>query len=125
MRHADLRGRADRRHGFVLLEVIVALALLAIGAVAVVALAGQSLQAVARAEDADRASARASAFLDAVALWPRADLDRHLGEREDGAWRLQVERPLPTLYTIVLRDTTGAVLLATSLYRAEAPRAAP
>ena len=118
------RGKA--RRGVILLEVMVALTLLSLGAIAFVSLASESLDAVARAEAADRATARASAFLDAVSLWPRADLDRHLGDRAEGPWRLRIERPLPTLYTVVLTDTTtGAVLLTTALYRAEAANATP
>ena len=60
----------------------------------------------------------ASALLEAVALWPRADLDRHLGDRPQGAWRMQVDRPTPTLYVIVLADSTNRrELLRTTLYR--------
>ena len=114
------RGKA--RCGLILLEVLVALTLLSLGAIAFVSLASESLDAVARAEAADRATARASAFLDAVALWPRADLDRHLGDRPEGPWRLRIARPAPTLYTVALTDSaTGVVLLTTALYRAEAP----
>ena len=114
------------RRGVVLLEVMVALAMLPLGAVSVVTLASESLRAVARAEAADEETARASAFLDAVALWPRADLDRHLGNRSEGAWRLDIQRPLPTWYTVTLLDSLGTVpLLATSLYRPEVANAAP
>lgn len=114
------------RGGMVLLEAIIALAMLAIGAVSLITLADESLRAVRRAEAADAATARASAFLDAVALWPRSDLDRHLGERVEGGWRLRVERPLPTLYTVTLADTLNHdVVLATSLYRPEGSDAAP
>ena len=114
------------RGGMVLLEAMIALAMLAIGAVSLITLADESLHAVRRADAADAATARASAFLDAVALWPRADLDRHLGDHAEGAWRLRVERPLPTLYTVTLADTmNGDVVLATSLYRPEDLHAAP
>lgn len=114
------------RRGMVLLEVLVALVLLSLGAVSLVSLASASLRAVARAETAGDETARASAFLDAVALWPRADLDRHLGEHAEGAWRMVIERPDPTLYTVTLSDTSGArVLLATALYRPEAPHGLP
>lgn len=112
------------RRGMVLLEAIVALTILAVGATTMVALAASSLDAVSRANDADAETRRASALLEAVSLWPRADLDRHLGDRAEGPWDLRIDRPSPTLYMVVLRDTTNhAVLLATSLYRAEAPDA--
>src|SRR4051812_27860933 len=91
------RVRHRPRTGVVLLEAIVATTILAIAGAAVVALASDSARAVDRARAADAATRRASALLDAVALWPREDLDRHLGAREEGAWRLIVHRPAPTL----------------------------
>jgi len=110
----------------VLLEAIVSLTILAIAGGAVVALATDSARAVERARAADASIAKASAFLDAVALWPREDLDRHLGARDEGTWRMIVDRPTPTLYAVTLADSVGThVLLHTVLYRAEEPNAAP
>jgi type II secretory pathway pseudopilin PulG len=110
----------------VLLEAIVALTILAVAGAAVVALATDSARAVERAAAADAATGKASALLDAVALWPREDLDRHLGAREQGPWRMIIDRPTPTLYTVVLTDSSeGRVLLRTALYRAEDADAAP
>ena len=107
-----------------LLEAIVAMTILAVVAAAVVALAADSARTIDRAAAADAATARASAFLDAVALWPREDLDRHLGTRDEGPWRLTVGRPVPTLYTVALTDSTDRrVILATVLFRAEGPHA--
>ena len=118
--------RRDARAGVVLLEAIVSLTILAIAGGAVVALATDSARAVERARAADTATARASAFLDAIALWPREDLDRHLGARDEGPWRLIVDRPAPALYSVTLADSAGThVLLHTVLYRAEEKNAAP
>ena len=103
-----------------LLEVLIALTILAVAGIAIMALARQSMDTVARTRTADTELERASDFLQAVALWPRADLDRHLGDRLEGAWRLRVERPGPTLYTVVLTDSARTrVLLSTALYRPE------
>ena len=116
--------KASRRCGMVLLEAIVALTILAISATTMVSLAASSLGAVSRAARLGNETRRASALLDAISLWPRADLDRHLGDRPEGPWALRVDRPMPTLYVIALRDTaSGALLLATSLYRPQAPNA--
>ena len=61
----------------------------------------------------------ADAFMAAVSLWTRDDLDRRLGDREQGPWRLVILRPEPTLYEVALRDTlTDAVVLRTALHRA-------
>ena len=109
------------RHGVVLLEAIVAMTILAIVGAAVVALAADSAGAIERAAAADTVTMRASDLLDAVALWPREDLDRHLGTRDEGPWLMTVGRPSPTLYTVSLADSTDhRVLLATVLFRAEA-----
>lgn len=108
------RGRA----GAALLEAIVALAILAGAGVALVTLTTRTGAVVQRAREADREAREASAFLEAVALWPRDDLDRRLGERPQGRWRLRVDRPHPTLSVAVLTDSTGSrEILRTSLYR--------
>jgi type II secretory pathway pseudopilin PulG len=116
VRIADPGGR---RSGVVLLEVLVALAIVAVSATAMVALASESLRAAGRAQAADDATAQADDFLQIVALWPRADLDRHLGDRRQGPWNMRVDRPTPTLYTVTLHDSTGRAVLHTSLFRAE------
>lgn len=112
------------RRGMTLLEVLVALAILGTAGLATVTLATESWRAVRAAREADRSFREASAFFDAVALWPREDLDRHLGDRAQGPWRMRVDRPLPTLYVVTLADSSGRdTLLVTSLYRTEPPRA--
>jgi type II secretory pathway pseudopilin PulG len=109
----------------VLLEAIVALTILAVAGGAVVALATDSARAVERAAAADVATRKASALLDAVALWSREDLDRHLGARDEGPWRMVVDRRTPTLYMVTLADSSGnRALLRTVLYRAEEAHAA-
>lgn len=91
-----------------------------------IALSSQSIDSLRRVRSAEQEIERASQFFDAVALWPRSDLDRHLGERIQGPWRLIINRPLPTLYIVTLKDSTGGrALLTTALYRAEVDRATP
>ena len=74
---------------------------------------------LARASE-DRLNA-ASAFLDHVVLWPREDLDRHLGTHLQGSWLLDIERPVPELYTVTVLDAASRQkLLDTVVYRATA-----
>ena len=121
--HRVRRRRASARPGAALLEVIVALTILSVAGLATLSASRQAADVVQRAQRADEETRAASAFLDAVSLWPRADLDRHLGVRGEGRWHLRVDRPSPTLYRVTLTDTTDArVLLTTSLYRAETSR---
>ncbi len=110
---------SSRVRGAALLEALVALAVLGSVASAAAWSVTESLRAVQRthAREADqRAAAR---LLTAVSLWPRADLDRHLGNKRQGAWRLYIERPARTIYTVTLSDSAGTPLLQTALYRAD------
>lgn len=109
--------RRDRR-GAVLLEAMVALLILVVAGTAAVTLVAQSADAVRRAREADQEMRRADAFLHAASLWSRDDLDLRLGNRPQGPWRLVVQRPAPTLYELVLVDSTGThELLRTALHR--------
>ncbi len=101
-----------------LLEVVAALAILSIAGVTAVIAVAESVTAVRSAREADVEMRSATAFMEAVALWTRDDLDRRLGDRPQGPWRMTVGRPLPTLYTVALADSaTGRILLRTSLFR--------
>ena len=114
------------RSGMTLLEVLVALAILGVAGATTIGLASESWRAVRAAREADESLREASAFFDAVALWPREDLDRHLGDRAQGPWRMRVDRPTPTLYVVTLADSTrGLAILETSLFRPEARRETP
>jgi type II secretory pathway pseudopilin PulG len=116
--------RRKSRHGVVLLEAIVALTILTVAGLATVAIVRQAIDSVRRAQDAELEIRHASAFMDAIALWPRADLDRHLGDRSEGPWRLVIDRPVPTLYLVVLTDSSSRrELVRTALYRPESKSA--
>lgn len=102
----------------ILLEVMVALAILAFGIASTAAVAVASLDSVRRAQREERAVQRAAALLNAVALWPRADLDLHLGTRVEGEMLLRIDRPNDALYEVSIDDSAGrATLLQTALYR--------
>ena len=119
-----MRARERRRRdGAALLEALVALVILATAGIAVTALAIESARVVQRAQATEAELRRADAFFTVVTLWPREDLDRHLGDHVQGPWRLRVGRLVPTLYTISLTDSLGArTLLRTALYRPEPAR---
>ena len=114
---------SDARRGVALLEALVALALLGSVGSAAAWSAAESLRAVRRTHQREGEQRAAAQLLSAVSLWPRADLDRHLGRRAEGPWRMYIERPAPTIYTVTLTDTTGGVtVLQTAFYRAELDR---
>jgi type II secretory pathway pseudopilin PulG len=118
----DASGKnADmKRLGAVLLEVLIALAILGFVAASTLTFAAEGAARV-RSNRVTEAELRgASALLDAVVLWSRGDLDRHLGRRRQGEWTMEVQRPAASLYEVSLEDRqTGRLLLHTSLYRPE------
>lgn len=106
------------RRGAVLLEVIVAMTILATAGLASAAYALQASSAVATARHAERELETAHAFIDAVALWPREEIEQRLGVREQGAWHLELQRTGAVLYAATLSDAAnGEILLSTTLYR--------
>jgi hypothetical protein len=127
-RTRTLAAERSPRPGAVLLEVIVAVAILALVALGATTLMTDSTSAVGRAQSVAEEMAEANLFLENIALWPRSDLDLRLGSRRIGSWELTVHRPAPELYTVTLHvapgesshaTTTAASreLLTTSLYR--------
>lgn len=103
-----------------------ALTVLAIAGVTAVVMAAESAHVLAHLRDSEAELRAASAFMEAASLWPREDLDRRLGEREQGSWRLRIDRPVPTLYTLTLTDSLGnAELIRTAIFRPEAAHAEP
>jgi len=107
-----------RRPGMVLLEVIIALALLAIAGTTLVLLSSASLSTVHRSQARDSVSAAADELMSSISLWTIADLDRHLGARRQGPWIAYIEREQLELYRVVVLDTASrSVILSTALYR--------
>lgn len=121
------RHASARRSGAVLLEVLIGLAILGAVGGSVLGLIADASAATRRVHRSDAQLREASALLEAVTLWTTGDLDRHLGWRAQGDWRMWVGREPGSVYTIRLaRADSGGELLRTSLYRPEAaPEVAP
>jgi type II secretory pathway pseudopilin PulG len=117
--------RGGNESGAVLLEVIVALAILAIAGTSALMMASESARAVAHVRAQGEALQAASTFMDAVALWPRADLDRRLGVHPQGDWRLRIDRTDRRIYVVTLSDSGGVELIQTSLFRNDSAHASP
>ena len=111
------------RGGFTLIEVLAALAIFGSALVVLLSLSAACARAVDAAGVRERHLDRANALLSFVSLWPREDLDRHLGERAEGEFVLAIGRPLPDLYLASVRDSGVATtpLLATGIYRSAKP----
>lgn len=111
-------GAYRTRTGAVLLEAIVAMTILTTAGLACASYVLQASRTVEVARQADRAVVEAHTFLEAVALWPREELDQRLGIRTQGRWRLELHRSDALLYVVTLHDSTmSRALLRTTLYR--------
>ena len=109
--------RSER--GVVLLEVLVALTVLSVGALALVESVDAGLQAERRARQREAVLASEERLLSAMTLLRRAELDQRLGRRPIGEFIVDVQRPEPTLYRIgVLQSDAPTVEdLVTVVYR--------
>jgi type II secretory pathway component PulJ len=106
--------RAER--GAVLLETVVALAILLAAGVSLVSLLGASLAnetELARREAEVRELDR---LLTAMTLLDRTELDRRLGRHSAGRLVTEVERPEPGLYRMSVGQPNGEALV-TVVYR--------
>jgi type II secretory pathway pseudopilin PulG len=108
------------RQGASLLEVLVGLTLLAVAGAALLSLLAQTIDAVSRQHRYDAQVRTASARLDAIAVWTRAQLEARVGTTPLGPWTLRIAMAPGGLYHVSLSaDDTPGVFLETSLYRPE------
>lgn len=108
-----------RRQGAALVEVLVALVILASAGVSAVAFLIAMLDAEARMEAREREFARAERVLAATALLDAAELDLRLGERPQGNLVVSTGRPEPGLYRIAVASASAPEreLVVTVVYR--------
>jgi hypothetical protein len=114
--------RHDR--GVALLEVLVALVILATAGVGMIELGGAGLRAERDARTRERVLATQERLLGALTLLRREELDQRMGRREIGEFIVDIQRPERTLYRIALlqRESPRVEDLVTVVYRREPPR---
>ena len=114
-----MRGSSVRA-GSALIEVLVALVLLASAGTGLITLLGQTAHAMRRTLETERVTRRASAELDRFALADRAAL---LARTEGGptalhGWVIDVHSVSPSLFDVrIAESATGITILRTTLYR--------
>lgn len=115
--------RDKTRRGSALVEVMVALVLLAVGGVALITLLGQTSHTMRATRDTERETLDASRVLDRFAAMNRATLLASLGRNDVAAFRADVVETMPGLFEVtVARTDTSAALLRGAFYRPDSDR---
>lgn len=111
------------RRGTVLLEALVALTILSLSLVAAMAAMGAASRSVALVRQREETLTQASRVLGVYALMTEGELAQRIGTQEVERFTVTVQRPVPTLYRVAVRDTadTGQELLATLVFRGPSP----
>ncbi len=112
--------RNDR--GVVLLEVLVALVIVATAGIALVETVGAGLRAERDAREREMILGEEERLLNAHTLLNRRELDQRIGRRQIGEFIVDVQRPEPALYRIAVIQVQSPHVedLVTVVYRAEA-----
>lgn len=120
--------RVDRaRRGSALIEVLVALVLLATAGTGLITLLGQTSHSMRVTLESERLVRGASEELDRFALYDRTALLGLAGRSRSHGWTVDVELAAPGLFGVRIAESdTTRVLLATTLYRlADSSHATP
>ncbi len=107
--------------GAVLIEVLVALVVLASAGVSTLGYLATFVDAQARLEAREAELERADRLLTATSLLARSELDVRLGARDTGEFSVWVSRPEPDLYrlSVTRTATPDEELLVTIVFRPE------
>jgi Tfp pilus assembly protein PilV len=104
--------------GVALLEVLVALAILSAGGIAIVSVLGAGLRAEHDARARERTVAAEERVLAAMTLLRREELDLRIGRHTVGEFAVTVQRPEPSVYRIAIgAKETEVEDLVTVVYR--------
>jgi len=108
----------------VLLEVLVAVVVLATAGVGLIELVGSGLRAEREARLRETTLATEERLLSALTLLTRKELDQRIGRRQIGEFIVDVQRPERTLYRIALLQEQSPQVeeLVTVVYRREDTR---
>jgi type II secretory pathway pseudopilin PulG len=110
--------------GVVLLETLVALAILSSAGLALLELVTGGLRAERAARERERVLAVEERVVTALTLLKREDLDRRIGQHHVGELVVEIQRPERALYRISVRQSDSPEVedLVTVVYRPGADR---
>jgi prepilin-type N-terminal cleavage/methylation domain-containing protein len=107
----------NSRHGFALIEVLVALAILGMAGLALVEVGAQSLVTLDRVREVEQRLVDQDRLLSAYALLDRRDLNTRVGWRRVGPYDVVVNRLDFTLFQVSIGMASGPAELTTIVYR--------
>jgi Tfp pilus assembly protein PilV len=111
------RGRRTRS-GSALIEVLIALVLLATAGTALVVFLGQTAHTLRHMRNEEQLTRLASVQLDRIVLWDRAAFVARVGHSTLDGWTIDVRQATPELFDIAIAASdSGAVLLRSTAYR--------
>jgi Tfp pilus assembly protein PilV len=112
--------------GSVLIEVLVALVLLAVSGTALITLLGQTSHAMRSTVASERLARAASDQLGGLAIATRSDLFAAAGRRSINGWTVSVAVAGPNLFDVSIAESdSSAPLLRTTVYRPDTSDAHP
>jgi hypothetical protein len=106
------------RRGAALIDVLLAIILLAVSGTALVTLVGQTAHSIESLHESEHRTRAAADRIDALSVLDRAALESRVGQRSEKGLIVDIARIRADLFDVrVLQPTNGAVLLRTTLYR--------
>jgi Tfp pilus assembly protein PilV len=106
------------RAGTSIIDVILALVLLAIAGTALVTLLGQTAHSIESLRATEHQTQSAGLELGALAVLSKSDFSAHIGTTRRHGWVLSIGRLTPDLFDVsIAASDTGLTLLRTTLYR--------
>jgi len=106
------------RSGSALLEVMLAVVLLATSGTALITLLGQSAHSLRRVRQTELEAQRASDELGRFVTYDRTQILASVGQSVSRGWLVSVAQSAPELFEVVIADTiTRAAILRTTVYR--------
>jgi Tfp pilus assembly protein PilV len=116
----------SRRRGSALIDVLIAMTILATTAMALLAVLGQTSRTMRGARETEREVMDAAAELERIAVLSGPELAQLRGRSTAHGWRVDVVGVAPDLFDIsIAASETTRVLLRTTLYRPSDADATP
>jgi prepilin-type N-terminal cleavage/methylation domain-containing protein len=109
--------RGNSRPGFTLVEVLVAVALIALASQGIMALLAETTDVLRLAASREREVANAAEALTRISTWSRSTLESRIGGSRINGIAIRVAASSSNLFDVSVMGNDGVELLTTTLYR--------